>query len=175
MAKANTKRRLTPAQQQFGNKNAKGCTTSGAPRTVSYSKEEMVSLGEEMIEWVKLHKPIHLSMWYTQHKDFTDKQWDAFIKIPEFIHYYAKALKLVGYAYIDKDSQVDVRLKDRWQRVYFKDLKYQEDQDADEASARKKEEVSSIPPNDKLKDLEHENMILKAKIDELNANKSKAE
>ena len=107
--------------------------------------------------------------------DFTDEAWDTFRKRPEFVHYYTKALKLVGYAYIDKDSQVDVRLKDRWQRVYFKDLKYQEDQDADEASARKKEEVSSIPPNDKLKDLEHENMILKSKIDEINANKSKAE
>ncbi len=175
MAKEKTKKRLTPAQQQFGNQNAKGCTTSGAPRTVSYTEQEMIVLGQEMVAWVIKNKPIHLSMWYTQHKDFTDKQWDAFIKRPEFLHYYTKALKLVGYSYLDKDSQVDVRLKDRWQRVYFKDLKKQEDEDADADLERKKQEVSSIPPNDKLKDLEHENMILKAKIDELNANKSKAE
>jgi hypothetical protein len=93
----------------------------GRRRTVSFSADEMIALGEEMVEWVIKNKPIHLSMWYTQHKDFTDEQWDTFRKCPEFFHYYTKALKLVGYSYLDKDSQVDVRLKDRWQRVYFKD------------------------------------------------------
>ena len=101
----------------------------------------MIELGEEMIEWVKKNKPIHLSMWYTQEKDFTDKQWDAFIKIPEFLHYYTKALKLVGYSYLDKDSSVDVRLKDRWQRVYFKDLKQEEDETAKENLEKEKEKI----------------------------------
>lgn len=101
----------------------------GRPRTVSFSEEEMIALGEEMVKWVKENKPIHLSMWYTQEKDFTDEQWDSFRRRPEFIHYYKKALALVGYAYIDKESQVDVRVKDRWLRVYFKDLKHQEDED----------------------------------------------
>jgi hypothetical protein len=96
-----------------------------------------------MIAWVQENKPIHLSMWYTQHKDFTDEQWDTFRKKPEFIHYYTKALKLVGYAYLDKDSQVDVRLKDRWQRVYFKDLKEQENIDADQEAARKANALKS--------------------------------
>jgi hypothetical protein len=109
----------------------------GRPRTRSFSEEEMIALGEEMIAWVKEHKPIHLSVWYTQEKDFTDEQWDTFRKRPEFIHYYTKALKLVGYSYLDKDSNVDVRLKDRWQRVYFKDLKYQEDEDAKDNELRK--------------------------------------
>lgn len=102
----------------------------GRPRTVSFSPEEMIALGEEMVEWVKINKPIHLSIWYTQEKDFTDAQWDTFRKCPHFFHYYTKALKLVGYSYLDKDSNVDVRLKDRWQRVYFKDLREQEDEDA---------------------------------------------
>ncbi len=109
----------------------------GRPRTVSFSAEEMIALGEEMIEWIKTNKPIHLSMWYTQEKDFTDEQWDTFRKCPEFFHYYTKALKLIGYSYLDKDSNVDVRLKDRWQRVYFKDLKHQEDQDANDNELRK--------------------------------------
>lgn len=109
----------------------------GRPRTVCFSPEEMISLGEEMVEWVKTNKPIHLSVWYTQEKDFTDEQWDTFRKCPEFFHYYTKALKLVGYAYLDKDSNVDVRLKDRWQRVYFKDLKEQEDADSKDNELRK--------------------------------------
>ncbi len=109
----------------------------GRPRTVSSEPHEMIALGEEMVAWVKENKPIHLSMWYTQHKDFTDHQWDTFRKCPEFFHYYTKALKLVGYSYLDKDSSVDVRLKDRWQRVYFKDLRESEDADADAEAERK--------------------------------------
>ena len=116
---------------------------AGRPRTVSFSPEEMISLGEEMVDWVKENKPIHLSIWYTQVKDFTDEQWDTFRKCPEFFHYYTKALKLVGYSYLDKDSSVDVRLKDRWQRVYFKDLKYQEDIDAKEEAERRASALKS--------------------------------
>jgi len=111
---------------------------AGRPREVSFSPEEMIKLGEEMVEWVKKNKPIHLSVWYTQEKDFTDEQWDTFRKRKEFVHYYTKALKLVGYSYLDKDSQIDVRLKDRWQRVYFKDLREQEDEDAEKDAERKK-------------------------------------
>lgn len=109
----------------------------GRPRTVSFSKEEMIKLGKEMVCWVAKNKPIHLSMWYTMEKDFTDEQWDTFRKCPEFFHYYVKALRLVGYEYLDKDSKVDVRIKDRWQRVYFKDLKEQEDLDAKDNELRK--------------------------------------
>ncbi len=108
----------------------------GRPKTVSLSSSDMIALGEEMIDWVTKNKPIHLSMWYTMVKDITDKDWDCYRKNEDFFHYYTKALKLVGYGYLDKDSNIDVRLKDRWQRVYFKDLKAEEDQTADENAER---------------------------------------
>jgi len=158
----------------------------GRPRTVSFSEEEMIALGEEMVNWVKLNKPIHLSVWYTQEKDFTDEQWDTFRKCKEFFHYYTKALKLVGYSYLDKDSAIDVRLKDRWQRVYFKDLVKSENEDVDrkiekelEAKqklidyehSRKTEDTKA--PRDDILTLEDENMMLKAKLkaieDKINA------
>jgi hypothetical protein len=144
------------------------------PRTVSLEPEEMIKLGEEMVEWVMENKPIHLSMWYTQLKDFSDKEWNAMRQIPEFLHYYEKALKLVGYSYLDKDSNVDGRLKDRWQRVYFKDLKHQEDQDADAKIERELKSQSSIPPHDAQIDKENaemsENARLRKRIAELEAN-----
>lgn len=129
-------RKLTPAQQQFGNKNAQGCLTSGRKRSVSLPPSDMIALGEEMVDWVLANDPIHLSQWYCIHKGFTDKQWDAMQQMPEFLPYYQKAIKLVGYKYITKDSPIEPSLKQRWQRVYFKDLVKQEDIDAKEKSER---------------------------------------
>jgi len=137
------------------------------PRTVSLPPEKMIELGKEMVKWVMENKPIHLSKWYTQHKDFSDKEWNSMRQMPEFLHYYEKALKLVGYSYLDKDSNVDPRLKDRWQRVYFKDLRDQEDQDADAKVERESKLKTDIPPNDQLVDLQNENMMLKAEIEKL--------
>lgn len=123
----------------------------GRPRTTSLSSKDMIDLGKEMVEWVIENQPIHLSKWYTVHKDFTDSQWDAFRKCPEFIHYYTKALKIVGYQYIDKDSKVDVRIKDRWLRVYFKDLRDQEDDDSRYMSKLKAQEQNAASETDSKK------------------------
>lgn len=120
---------LTPAQQQFGNKNAVG-NKGGRQRTVSLPPEEMELLGQEMVTWCAENKPLHLSQWWSIHKDISDDDWETMKKRPEFIRYYMKAMRIIGYSYIDKDSKVDVRVKDRWQRVYFKDLAKQEDEDA---------------------------------------------
>ena len=144
---------------------------AGRPRTTSLPPEEMIALGEEMVKWVIENKPIHLSMWYTQLKDFSDKEWNAMRQIPEFLHYYTKALKLVGYSYLDKDSNVDGRLKDRWQRVYFKDLKEQEDQDAQDKVDRESKSLSAAPIYSDLVDLQNEIMMLKAENAELKKNK----
>lgn len=107
------------------------------PRSVSLSDEEMISLGEEMCQWVSDNKPMHLCEWYSFEKNITDSDWDAMRKIPSFLHYYNKALKLVGMQYLSKESPVEPSLKQRWQRVYFKDLKKQEDEDLDAAEERK--------------------------------------
>ena len=138
---------------------------AGAPRTVSLEPEDMIKLGEEMIEWVKENKPIHLSMWYTQEKSFTDKQWDTFTNREEFVPYYTKALRLVGYSYLDKNSDIDPRLKDRWQRVYFRDLRIQEDQDAKEEAVLK---AAALKGDARAQELERQ-----AVLDEVQRNKRK--
>ena len=111
----------------------------GAPRTVSPSTKDMIALGKEMVAWVKANKKtiLHLSEWYTIEKGYTYNQWKAFIQIQEFLPYYEQALKIVGLKYVDKNSNVRDKISDRWQRVYFGDLKEQEDIDADANELRK--------------------------------------
>lgn len=120
-----------------GNKNAVG-NKGGAPRTTSLQPEEMIALGEEMCAWVAIHKPLHLCVWYSFEKNITDSQWNTYIDRPEFTPYYEKALKLVGMQYLDKTSNVRDGISQRWQRVYFKDLRKQEDEDLDKAAERAK-------------------------------------
>ena len=112
---------------------------AGAPRTVSLSTKDMIALGKEMVAWVKANKKtiLHLSEWYTIEKGYTYNQWKAFIQIKEFLPYYEQALKIVGLKYVDKNSNVRDKISDRWQRVYFGDLKEQEDIDADANELRK--------------------------------------
>lgn len=113
----------------------------GAPRTTSLSPPEMELLGQEMVAWVKQNEDtiLHLSEWYTIEKMFTYNQWKVFIKCKEFFPYYELALKIVGKKYLNKDSQVNPSISQRWQRVYFKDLRDSEDEDAALELQRKKE------------------------------------
>ncbi len=96
------------------------------PRTTTPPDEDLEKLGEEMIQWVTLNQPMHLSQWYTIHKRFTYNQWKAMIQIPLFLPYYEQALKMVGIKYINGD--VNPSIAQRFLRVYFKDLKEEEDE-----------------------------------------------
>lgn len=109
---------------------------AGRPRTVSDSPDKMIALGIEMLKWVKKNDPVHLSEWYTIEKEFTRKQWQTFLKRPEFVVYYEKALKIVGIKYLKKDNKLNPNISNRWQRVYFYDLREREDLDAEEALER---------------------------------------
>lgn len=143
----------------------------GRPRTTSLPPEEMIKLGEEMIKWVLENDPIHLSQWYCIEKNFTDNEWEAYQQLPEFHPYYKKALKLVGYKYLQKNSDIEPSLKQRWQRVYFKDLRQSEDLDLDQAAERAKAIQKDIPPNDEKISKENEKMTenyrLRQEIEEL--------
>ena len=109
------------------------------PRSVCLSEEEMISLGEEMIKWLQEHPDtLHLSEWYTIEKGFIYNEWKTFIVKTEFSPYYERALRIVGRQYLDKRSNVRDGISQRWQRVYFKDLREQEDEDLDAAAKRSK-------------------------------------
>ncbi len=109
----------------------------GRPRTVSFSPEEMVELGKEMIEWLYDHpETLHLCEWYSLQKRFTYNQWKVMQVKEEFHPYYEAALNLIGIKYLNKDSKVRDGISQRWQRVYFKDLRDSEDKDLDDAAIR---------------------------------------
>jgi len=112
---------------------------AGRPRTTSFSVEEMIALGEEMVAFVKKNKKtiLHLSEWYTIEKGFIYREWKTFIQKEEFLPYYEQALKLIGIKYVDKSSNVRDGISNRWQRVYFDDLREKEDIDADANELRK--------------------------------------
>lgn len=112
-----------------GNQYALG-NKGGAPRTVSFSKEEMIALGQEMIDWLKkTPNVLHLSEWYTCEKKFIFKQWETFIERDEFMPYHEEALRIIGKQYLDKNSNIREGVSQRWQRIYFPDLRKREDQD----------------------------------------------
>lgn len=109
------------------------------PREFSYPPEKMIELGKEMVDYVKQNKEtiLHLCEWYTIEKGYTYNEWKTFIQRAEFVPYYEQALKIIGLKYVDKNSNVRDKISDRWQRIYFGDLREGEDKDADDNELRK--------------------------------------
>ena len=117
----------------------------GRPRTTSLPKNEMVQLGQEMVAWVRANNPIHLKQWYSLEKRFTYNQWKTMQELPEFLPYYEEALNLVSLNYIN--GTIHPSIAQRWQRIYFKDLKVQEDEDAKFEASLKNAEGDQVPEN----------------------------
>ncbi|HMH10162.1 MAG TPA: hypothetical protein VK553_05595, partial [Candidatus Nitrosopolaris rasttigaisensis] len=56
---------------------------------------------------------------------------------------------IVGKNYLHNNGKVNPGISQRWQRVYFKDLKEQEDQDLDDAAKRASKENLETSDTDK--------------------------
>lgn len=117
---------------------------AGRPRTLIPNKEEVIKLGEEMVQWVTVNRPLHLTQWWRIEKFITSPVWEAMLQTKEFTPYYEQALSIIGLQYLDKESRIRDGISQRWQRVYFKDLRAQEDADMDAEAERKKQVVESI-------------------------------
>ena len=112
----------------------------GAPRTVSLPKDEMIKLGMEMVAWVKSNKPLHLSLWYKGQKQFSYNQWQSFIKCDEFIPYYDQSISLISENYLN--GTVPPPIASRFLRLYFTDMRDEENEKMKyEASLKKQEET----------------------------------
>ncbi len=134
----------------------------GRPRTSTPPPEEMIKLGEEMIEWVKLNDPLHLSQWWSIEKFITRKVWDNMKVAPECSPYYEHALRLIGIKYLDKNSNIRDGISHRWQRVYFADLRQAEDED--HLAALEREHQVKQKYSNTTSDAPNQNSIDKDKI-----------
>jgi len=139
--------------------------SGGRPRTTSFSEEQMIELGKEMLDWIK-KKPdvLHLSEWYTIEKGFIYREWKTFIQKQEFLPYYEQSLKIIAKKYLNKESNVREGVSQRWQRIYFTDLKDQEDRDMQDKIDREAKARSDIPPLTDLVDIQNEKMMLQAEL-----------
>lgn len=115
----------------------------GRPRTQSLPPDQMIELGKEMVEWVKKHNPLHLKQWYSMQKHIVRKQWRAMKDIPEFLPYYEEALSIVSLNYIN--GNINSSIAQRFLRIYFDDLKDQEDEDKREEIRIKNETLENLP------------------------------
>lgn len=147
---------------------------AGRPRTTSFSPEEMIELGKEMVAWVEENEPLHLKQWYSIEKMFLYEEWKAFIRKPEFVPYYEQALSLVSLQYLDKNSTIRDSIANRFLRVYFKDAKESEDEEAQfNSDLRKKENDASRIPDDYVKEFnKHMNAILGAQSSALKSSET---
>lgn len=137
----------------------------GRPRVTSMSEKEMIELGKELVAYVKKNKQtiLHLSEWYTIEKGFIYSEWKTFIQRVEFIPYYEQALKIVGLKYVDKKSNVRDSISQRWQRIYFGDLREGEDEDANNNELRK---AAALKGEARAAEIERQKVL-----DEVNRNK----
>jgi hypothetical protein len=117
---------------------------AGAPRTTSPSPEEVIKLGKEMLAWVKEKNPIHIKQWYSIEKGIIYKDWKALIQLKEFLPYYEQALNIISLKYIDKTSEIRDSVAHRFLRVYYKDVKDEEDETAKFLEDLKKDDSNLI-------------------------------
>jgi len=128
----------------IGNQYAKGCLTSGRPRTAIPQSDELIELGKDLVEWAsekhKKGEPLRVRFceWYTD-RGFVRKQWESFRDLPEFIWYYEKARTIMASRYVD--GTVNHSIAHRYLRIYDPELRDEEnDTKRYESELRKAEE-----------------------------------
>jgi len=105
----------------IGNQYAKGCTTSGTPRTTSPPKEEVIELGKKLVKWATEESKelrCRFCEWYTLEEiGMIKKEWKALVQLPEFRLYYERARAALGRRYLDGTINPSVGHRVMWHYV----------------------------------------------------------
>jgi len=117
----------------------------GAPRSTSPSKEELIKLGKDLVEWASEktdEKRTSFSFWYAIKHDFIQEEWKLFKQKEEFRPYYEKARALLANK-IHSD-ELEKGMAHRYIRLYDRDLAEEEDADKDADIQRKVNAAKSL-------------------------------
>lgn len=108
------------------------------PRTISLPKEKMIELGKEMVTWASnTPDALHLNEFYTKLKGWTYAEFKNLRVCSEFYPYYEQAIGIIGKRYLD--GTVNPSIAQRWLRLYFGDLREEENSSSNEEYSRKKD------------------------------------
>jgi len=169
----------TPPVAPKGNKYALG-NNGGAPRTVSLDPDQMILLGQDMLDFVSdpNNDVLNLSEWYSGKMMIPYSTFKAMVVLREFLPYYEKAKSIVGKKFLTKDSSIRTAVSPTWQLRYFPDLKEEEQekyavQIREELKAKQEMNLGlQIPPQQFQLDLDDEKIRMSneiAKLKEENA------
>lgn len=88
--------------------------------------EELHKLGKELVEWATAKDPkrLHITQWHLLEKGISGDVWLKWLEKPVFRRYYEKALRALSIKYID--GTVNPSIAQRFLRLYFKDLRDEE-------------------------------------------------
>jgi hypothetical protein len=167
---------MAPAK---GNKHAVGY---GRPPNPGFADEDLLKLGEELMQWMKMQDDdprsdvVHLSEWYSEIKNISPTQWESICIRKCFNGYYDKARIWMGKRLL-KNKDLHQSYGNRFLNIYFKDVKKEERESVEhkiDYELKKKAEMAvaqGLPPNDPNLDLIleaiKENKRLKQELDDL--------
>ena len=123
---------------------------AGRPRESIPEREELIKLGQDLLEWASEKKKGELRCrwceWYACKHFILRAQWKRMIDTPEFRPYYEAAQPYLAEKWID--GTINQSIAQRYLRLYDPELRENEDIDADERDIRKasalKNEVKTI-------------------------------
>lgn len=119
---------------------------AGRPRTAIPSKEELIELGKDLVQWASTPSKkgeglkVRFCEWYTE-KGFIMKQWKEFHDKEEFSPYYERARTLMANRWVD--GTINHSIAHRYIRIYDPELRENENSDLDADAARKASALKS--------------------------------
>lgn len=146
----------------------------GAPRTVSPSHEDVIKLGEDLVEWASTpptedNPKMRFADWYSLEQFMILKEWKLLKQMPSFSPYYEKARTLLSKHYINagKDDTMNAGIAHRFLRHYcWDDVAEMEDAQV-EHEARAKALIDTSDHERKLIERDQRIIELEAKLREL--------
>lgn len=121
---------------------------AGRPRTAVPEKEELIKLGEDLLNWAKNPDPnnpnFFWSEWYTS-RGFVRNQWKKMVDKEEFRSYYEQAQPFLAKPYVN--GTINASIAHRFMRHYCPEVKEEENEEVEHkekmrAEATKQAQIS---------------------------------